>query len=756
MAPEEAEEALGLFTGIGLSEAKARETLRNGALSALLRRAVLQAQSALGPALDKATGTLLYNAAARLRDPKHLGFLVGYILSGTVQRQDPQPSDRGGGERSRRGTVRDTASCSCLPCSPQRPCPAPQVEAVISNHRAELLAERYHFNMGLLMGLGAPGAFSTSVCVSFLQVLHLLGPKTEADLEKKPKVRRRRRRERLALSLPAGEVGTETRSLLEQLRGEALKFHKPGENYKTEGYVVTPNTMALLKQHLAITGGQVRTRFPPEPNGILHIGHAKAINFNFGYAKVRILLLCPGGASNCCVSPIPTGYQPYAVTHASDYFDQLYTWALELIRRGQAYVCHQKVEEIKGHNPPPSPWRDRPVEESLLLFEDMRKGKFGEGEATLRMKLVMEDGKMDPVAYRVKFTPHHRTGDKWCIYPTYDYTHCLCDSIEHITHSLCTKEFQARRSSYFWLCNALDVYCPVQWEYGRLNLLYTVVSKRKIIRLVETGAVRDWDDPRLFTLTALRRRGFPPEAINNFCARVGVTVAQATMEPHLLEACAREVLNEQAPRAMAVLEPLKVTITNFPAPKALEVLVPNFPADESRGFHKVPFQPTLYIEETDFREEMDKGYKRLAPGQPVGLRHTGYVIAVQNVIKDASGRVMELEVTCTKSDMAEKPKAFIHWVSEPLACEVRLYERLFLHKNPEDPSEVPGGFLSDLNPDSLRVVPNALVDSSVLSARPFDKFQFERLGYFSVDPDSKEGKMVFNRTVTLKEDPGKA
>ncbi|NWX20656.1 SYQ ligase, partial [Aegotheles bennettii] len=650
------------------------------------------------------------------------------------------------------------------------------VEAVISEHRAELLAERYRFNMGLLMGEArsrlrwADG--KTIKNEVDLQVLHLLGPKTEADLEKKPKAAKARpapvEKQKVAV-VENGEVGMETRSLLEQLRGEALKFHKPGEqNYKTEGYVVTPNTMALLKQHLAITGGQVRTRFPPEPNGILHIGHAKAINFNFGYAKanggvcfLRYDDTNPEKEEEKYFTAIREmvewlGYQPYAVTHASDYFDQLYTWALELIRRGQAYVCHQKVEEIKGHNPPPSPWRDRPVEESLMLFEDMRKGKFGEGEATLRMKLVMEDGKMDPVAYRVKFTPHHRTGDKWCIYPTYDYTHCLCDSIEHITHSLCTKEFQARRSSYFWLCNALDVYCPVQWEYGRLNLLYTVVSKRKIIRLVETGAVRDWDDPRLFTLTALRRRGFPPEAINNFCARVGVTVAQATMEPHLLEACAREVLNEQAPRAMAVLEPLKVTITNFPAPKALEVLVPNFPADESRGFHKVPFQPTVYIEETDFREEVDKGYKRLAPGQPVGLRHAGYVIAVQNIIKDTNGRVIELEVTCNKSDVAEKPKAFIHWVSEPLACEVRLYERLFLHKNPEDPSEVPGGFLSDLNPDSLRVVHNALVDSSVLSARPFDKFQFERLGYFSVDPDSKEGKMVFNRTVTLKEDPGKA
>lgn len=449
------------------------------------------------------------------------------------------------------------------------------------------------------------------------------------------------------------------------------------------------------------------------------------------------------------------GYTPYKVTYASDYFDQLYAWAVELIHRGQAYVCHQRGEELKGHNSLPSPWRDRPIEESLLLFEAMRKGKFAEGEATLRMKLVMEDGKMDPVAYRVKYTPHHRTGDTWCIYPTYDYTHCLCDSIEHITHSLCTKEFQARRSSYFWLCNALDVYCPVQWEYGRLNLHYAVVSKRKILQLVAAGAVRDWDDPRLFTLTALRRRGFPPEAINNFCARVGVTVAQTTMEPHLLEACVRDVLNDTAPRAMAVLEPLQVIITNFPSTKSLDIQVPNFPADETKGFHQIPFGSMIFIERTDFKEEPEPGYKRLAWGQPVGLRHTGYVIELQHVVKGPSGCVESLEVTCRRADAAEKPKAFIHWVSQPLTCEIRLYERLFQHKNPEDPAEVPGGFLSDLNPASLQVVEAALVDCSVALAKPFDKFQFERLGYFSLDPDSCQGQLVFNRTVTLKEDPGK-
>ncbi|TRY96872.1 hypothetical protein DNTS_015421 [Danionella cerebrum] len=533
-----------------------------------------------------------------------------------------------------------------------------------------------------------------------------------------------------------------------------------GENYKTEGYVVTPNTMDLLKKHLEVTGGQVRSRFPPEPNGILHIGHAKAINFNFGFAKANggICFLRyddtnPEKEEEKYFTAIRDmvqwlGYEPYEVTHASDNFQRLYDLAVDLIRRGHAYVCHQRGEELKGHNVPPSPWRDRPVQESLVLFERMRKGLFAEGEATLRMKMVMEDGKMDP----------------------------------NITHSLCTKEFQARRSSYYWLCNALDVYCPVQWEYGRLNLTYTVVSKRKIIKLVETGVVRDWDDPRLFTLTALRRRGFPPQAINNFCARVGVTVAQSTMEPHLLEACVREVLNDSAPRAMAILEPLKVTIIDLPAGARRELRVADFPANEAKGSHTVPFSNTIFIEQSDFREVMEKGYKRLTPDQPVGLRYAGFVISVKNIIRDESGRVCALQVSCASSDSVEKPKAFIHWVSEPLRCEVRLYERLFVHKNPEDPAEVPAGFLSDVNPtwtstrpvvpvqgrlisglwvqgqqsdNSLTVIESALVDRSVAAARVFDKFQFERVGYFSVDPDSTAQKLVFNRTVTLKEDPGK-
>ncbi|KAI5621950.1 glutamine--tRNA ligase, partial [Silurus asotus] len=766
---------VALFTSIGLSEQKAKETLKNEQLSSALRDAVIQAQNLLGSKeVDKAIGNLLYSMASRLRDLRRLTYLTNYItkrkittdlqLSSALEFVKNHPED------PLDQKAFETACGVGIVVTPEQIEDA--VELIIRAHKEQLLAERYRFNMGILISEVRAGLKWADGKILKnevdMQVLHLLGPKTAADLEKKPKAAKAKPAEKEEERVEAvNDVKVEGKSLMEQLRGEALKFHKPGENYKTEGYVVTPNTMDLLKQHLEITGGQVRTRFPPEPNGILHIGHAKAINFNFGYAKANdgICFLRyddtnPEKEEEKYFTAIKDmvewlGYKPYAITHASDNFQKLYDLAVDLIRRGHAYVCHQRSEELKGHNVPLSPWRDRPVEESIVLFERMKKGMFAEGEATLRMKMVMEDGKMDPVAYRIKYTPHHRTGDTWCIYPTYDYTHCLCDSIEHITHSLCTKEFQARRSSYFWLCNALDVYCPVQWEYGRLNLTYTVVSKRKIIKLVETGAVRDWDDPRLFTLTALRRRGFPPEAINNFCARVGVTVAQTTTEPHMLESCVRDVLNETAPRTMAVLEPLKVTITNLPTNAQTEIRIPDFPADESKGSHKVPFSKTIFIEQNDFREVMEKGYKRLTPEQPVGLRHAGYVISVQRVIKDGSGKVVELEVTCSSSDSVEKPKAFIHWVSDPLQCEVRLYERLFLHKNPEDTSEVPNGFLSDINPNSLNVIESALIDRSVSKAKVFDKFQFERVGYFSLDPDTTADKLIFNRTVTLKEDPGK-
>ena len=338
------------------------------------------------------------------------------------------------------------------------------------------------------------------------------------------------------------------------------------------------------------------------------------------------------------------GYKPTEVTHSSDNFQQLYEWAVELIKKDLAYICHQKVEDIRGFNPPPSPWRNRPKEESLVLFEDMKNGKFDEGEATLRLKTTLEEGKQDPVAYRIKFVPHHRSGDAWCIYPTYDYTHCLCDSIEDITHSLCTKEFQARRSSYYWLCNAVDTYCPVQWEYGRLNVHYAVVSKRKIAKLIDTGVLADWDDPRLFTLTALRRRGFPPEAINNFCAKMGVTGAQVTVDPGMLEAVVRDQLNTTAPRTMVVTEPLKVTVVGEGGSNQ-EITVPDFPNEAERGEHKVVFQSPFYIERDDWRAEAEKGYRRLCPGQIVGLRHAGLVIEWVDSVCEG-GKVRKLLILC--------------------------------------------------------------------------------------------------------------
>ncbi|KAL8558848.1 putative glutamine--tRNA ligase [Nucella lapillus] len=778
-------ELVDLFTSIGLSEQKAKETQKNEQLAKFLKDIITEAERNGGVDVrNKEMGKLLYALATQIKSQirVHMPLMartmaqrkitseiqlkaaLDYLLHNPLEPVDVNAFEKSCGV----GVVITPEEIETA------------VETVMKKHKQELLEKRYRANIGALLSEAkamlkwADGkAIKNEVD---MQVLDLLGPKTEADLEKPAKQKTPKPAKGVGEAKDSGNKQSLADNLIAadghvksfmEVMGDAVRFHKTGENYKTDGYVIMPKTMDLLKQHLQEIGGRVHTRFPPEPNGILHIGHAKAINFNFGYAKAM------GG--NCYLRYDDTnpekeeerffrgirdmvewlGYKPFKVTHASDNFDKLYECAVELIKRGHAYICHQKAEELKGFNVADSPWRDRPIEESLQLFEDMKRGKIAEGEATLRMKTTLEEGKKDPVAYRIKFTPHHRSGDKWCIYPTYDFTHCLCDSIENITHSLCTKEFQSRRSSYYWLCNALEMYCPVQWEYGRLNLHYAVVSKRKIGKLITEGFVRDWDDPRLFTLTALRRRGFPAEAINYFTAKVGVTMAQTTIDPVMLESCVREVLNINAPRAMAVLDPLKVVIQNFPADHPGVVTVPNFPADESKGSHSVPLTSTIYIERSDFREEADKNYKRLAVNQTVGLRHAGLVIIVDKVVKDGEGQVTELVVKCGTATDSAKPKAFIHWVSQPLHCEVRLYETLFHHRSPEDPSEVPGGFLTDVNKDSLTVLRHVLVDTSVKKAKMYDKFQFERNGFFSVDPDSSPDKLVFNRTVTLKEDPGK-
>lgn len=601
-----------------------------------------------------------------------------------------------------------------------------------------------------------------------IQLLDLLGPKTDSDLLPPPKAEKKKTEKKPAKeekkSGDSGDGDEDGAATIAELMKTKVNFHKPGENYTTDGYVLTENTKLRLKDHLQRTGGQVRTRFPPEPNGILHIGHAKAININFGYAKAH------NGVCNLRYDDTNPekeeerfftgildmvtwlGYTPHQVTHSSDNFQQLYEWAVELIKKDLAYVCHQQVEEIRGFNPPPSPWRERPIAESLQLFDDMKNGKYDEGEATLRLKVTLEEGKQDPVAYRIKYVAHHRSGDKWCIYPTYDYTHCLCDSIEDITHSLCTKEFQARRSSYYWLCNAVDIYCPVQWEYGRLNVYYTVVSKRKIARLIDTGIVQDWDDPRLFTLTALRRRGFPAEAINNFCARMGVTGAQATVDPGMLEAVVRDNLNLNAKRTMVVTQPLKVTVVG--GLEKRDITVPDFPNEPDKGEHKICLESPFYIERSDFKEKMESGYRRLCPGQSVGLRYAGLVLELEDMIKK-DGILTEIKVKAVPVDQAPKPKAFIHWVAGGAPIEVRMYSRLFKHKTPEDPAVVPGGFLDDIAENTLEVR-KSLADKHLLKSKLYDKFQFERIGFFCVDKDSTNDNLVFNLTVGLKEDSGKA
>lgn len=775
-------ELIKLFVSIGLKEQKAKETLKNTAVSNNLKTSIEEAQTIRD--VNPEDGTLLYHLASKIKPQvvQHIPLLVAWIMSKDLS--TPQKVDAALEYllSNAAGTVNIEAlkeSCGVgINISPAEIEEA--VEKTISKHKDEILDKRYRFNSGLLMlEVNAKLKWADGRAVKNevdLQILDILGPKTEEDLappKKASKVASAAKVKRTNIeeikkpgskTMEQNDVENDGAISIHEVLSK-VNFHKPGENFKTDGYVVTPNTMKHMKDHLTMTGGQVRTRFPPEPNGILHIGHAKAININFGYAAVNNGLCFlryddtnPEKEEEKFFLGIKDmvewlGYKPYKITHSSDYFDQLYEWAVVLIKKGLAYICHQKAEDIKGFNPPPSPWRDRPLEENLHLFQDMKDGKIDEGKATLRMKVTLEEGKQDPVAYRIKFLPHHRTGDKWCIYPTYDYTHCLCDSIEHITHSLCTKEFQNRRSSYYWLCNALDIYCPVQWEYGRLNMNYTVVSKRKIAKLITEKIVNDWDDPRLFTLSALRRKGYPADAVNSFCARMGVTGAQSIVDPMMLEASVRDVLNETAPRVMVVLNPLKLSILK--GCEESKVTVHDFPNDPIKGSHEVTLSSVVYIDGSDFKENPDKGFRRLSLNQTVGLKHAGLVITVVEAVKSSDGSISELKVNAEPVSSTNKPKAFIQWVSNPVSIQVRLYERLFNHKNPEDTNEVPNGFLSDINPNSLKVE-MGFADQSLLSAKPFDKFQFERIGFFSVDPDSTKNSMIFNRTVTLKEDAGKS
>jgi glutaminyl-tRNA synthetase len=524
---------------------------------------------------------------------------------------------------------------------------------------------------------------------------------------------------------------------------------------------------------------RVHTRFPPEPNGYLHIGHAKSICLNFGIAHDF------GGLCNLRFDDTnPTKEEVEYVDsikedvrwlgfdwgdrlfYASDYFEQLYQYAAQLIKKDKAYVCDlspQEMREYRGTLTEPgreSPYRNRTTEENLGLFERMRAGEFSDGSRTLRAKIDMKSGNLnmrDPVIYRILHAAHHRTGDTWCIYPMYDFAHGLSDSIERITHSICTLEFEDHRPLYDWLLDALEVYHPRQIEFARLNLSYTILSKRKLIDLVSGGYVTGWTDPRMPTISGLRRRGYTPEAIRNFCDRIGVAKRDSTVDMALLEYCVREDLNKKAPRAMAVLKPLRVVIENYPADQVEELAAVNNPEDPAMGTRKVPFSRVLYVEQDDFREDPPKQFYRLSPGREVRLRYA-YFIRCTDVVKNEAGEVIELRCTydpLTRGGDApdgRKVKATLHWVSaaHAIEAEVRLYDHLFMKPVPGDVEEG-HDFKSNINPNSLLTLKSCRIEPGLANAKAGDSYQFERQGYFCVDPDSSEEHPVFNRTVTLRD-----
>nr|MDJ0817355.1 glutamine--tRNA ligase/YqeY domain fusion protein [Desulfobacterales bacterium] len=527
--------------------------------------------------------------------------------------------------------------------------------------------------------------------------------------------------------------------------------------------------------------GRVHTRFPPEPNGYLHIGHAKSICLNFGLAEqyrgkcnLRYDDTDPSKEEIEYVDSIKAdvrwlGYDwEDREYYASNYFEQLFEYAVQLIKAGKAYVDSLSAEEIRqyrgtltepGKN---SPYRERTIEENLDIFERMRAGEYQDGEHVLRAKIDMASPNIimrDPTLYRIKHETHYRTGKMWCIYPMYDFTHCLSDSIEGITHSICTLEFEINRALYDWVLDQLEVYHPQQIEFARLNLTFTVLSKRKLIRLVDEGHVSGWDDPRMPTISGVRRRGYTPEAIRNFCDRIGVAKADSMVDMALLEYCIREDLNKQAPRVMGVLRPLKVVIQNYPADQVEELEAINNPEDETMGTRKVPFSRELYIERDDFMEDPPKKFFRLAPGREVRLRYA-YFIKCEEVVKDpGTGDIVELRCSYdpqTRGGNApdgRKVKGTIHWVSagHAVPAEVRLYDHLFVKENP---NEVEAGkdFTDYINPKSLEVLKDCRLEPGLAAAKPGYRCQFERLGYFCVDAkDSKPDALVFNRTVTLRD-----
>jgi glutaminyl-tRNA synthetase len=671
--------------------------------------------------------------------------------------------------------------------------------------KSEIETNRYRIIPSLLANVRQLPSLKWASPASFkpiidTQVLEIIGPKDERDVIKKEKKKKQPQKETTSSSSSNDKNSNDLKVRNMFTEGFLGDLHKPGEEPQKWD--------DTIQQHREFIKGQVYTRFPPEPNGFLHIGHSKAIMVNFGYAKfhngkcyLRYDDTNPEAEEQVyfdsilrCVKWL--GFEPWKITYSSDYFDQLYELAEKLINSGYAYVDHSTPEQVKtqrgvkddgtpGGERFPSPWRDRSIEENLIEFRKMRDGFYKPGEATLRMKQNIKSPSpqmWDLVAYRVLNASHARTGDKWKIYPTYDFTHCLVDSFENITHSLCTTEFYLSRESYEWLCDVLHVYRPAQREYGRLNITGTIMSKRKIAKLVNEHYVRGWNDPRLYTLESLRRRGIPPGAILSFINTLGVTTSTTNIQVTRFESAVRQYLDHTTPRLMMIENPLKIILDNVDDDFEELIEMPYKPGNDSFGSRKIPLTKVLYIDSSDYRDEPTKGYFRLAPEQPVGLMRVPFNIKVKSVEHDSNGKPILIHAEYLNDPSThKKPKAYIQWVPESVKhnspvniSEVRVYNQLF---NSENPSAHPDGYLADVNKDSEEVITGAMIEPAILDVKaksplnmPFTdeqfnireesgvetvRFQALRVGYFCLDSDSTDDKLILNRIVTLKEDSEK-
>ncbi|CAG8437060.1 2263_t:CDS:2 [Funneliformis mosseae] len=792
-----------LFQSIGLSEQRAKDTAKNKKLAPTLQTTIVEA-GVNETGCDKSVGALLYTLASTITKDanSHLSYIARAIIDKRLKSADQIAAaikyvENAGEELV--DTEFDNACGVGIVITPEQITSA--ISTFLESKKDLLVKDRYKL-LGSLLAQARQTPELRWVNGADVkeelekQVVALIGPKDERDMPKKNKDTKndQKKAEINAMKVSGFSSNKSNQNSIPNmfLEGELAKLHKPGGNKQ-----IKPE---LMEQHLKETGGKVFTRFPPEPNGFLHIGHAKAINVNFGYAKAHNGLCYlryddtnPEAEEEHYFTSIKEavewlGFSPWKITYSSDYFDKLYELAIELIKRDKAYACSCTPEEMHemrggddGGERKECAHRNRPIEESLIEFKRMKEGRYKEGEVIIRMKMDMQSGNpqfWDLVAYRVLYTPHHRTGDKWCIYPTYDYTHCLCDSFENITHSLCTLEFRMSRESYYWLCDALEVYKPVQFEYNRLNINNTIMSKRKIAKLVNEGYVKGWDDPRLYTLPALRRRGVPPEAINGFVQDLGVTTSNSTIQVTRFDKYVRDYLDFHVPRLMVIVDPIKVVIENLPDDYLEELTVPFKPKDPSMDDHVVPFSKIVYIDKSDFREQDSPDYFRLAVGKTVGLLYVKHCITCTDVKKDSEGNIEYLICRYENGPDIKKSKTYIQWVSEstkhqsPIRLnEIRIYNNFFMSENP---SAHPEGFLKDINPNSLEIATNSLIEIGLhrIISKVFEKsekkefeavrFQAIRVGYFCIDKDSfidenneTKNKLILNKIVSLKEDPKK-